>query len=109
MNSKKKIYFIQTHPTSWNSVKPIFNLLNNNNKFYVKVLVVPTKEIMKNEQDLKNYYSQYKTLIKNDSLIFSYDYLNDNWFDISVSPADFIFFNRPYDSELVHNNYKSKN
>ena len=39
---------------------------------------------------------------------FSYDYLNDNWFDISVSPADFIFFNRPYDSELVHNNYKSK-
>ena len=105
----KEVIFIQTHPASWNSVKPVFDKLSNNESFDVKVLVVPTKEMLNNEIALDEYYQKYTKMINVNFLIFSFNFSNKTWYDLKTKPPYYIFFNRPYDSELPNSKYRSRN
>lgn len=105
----KEVIFIQTHPASWNSVKPVFDKLSNNESFDVKVLVIPTKEMLNNEIALDEYYQKYTKMISVNFLIFSFNFSNKTWYDLKTKPPYYIFFNRPYDSELPNSKYRSRN
>lgn len=102
------IVFIQTFPAAWNSVKPIFDKLILNEKFKVIVLVVPSNRDVSYKKKVDSMYNQYLKKIDNKYLIKSYDYETKKWFNIKDLRPNYVFYNRPYDQELVNKNYRSK-
>lgn len=101
------IVFIQTFPSGWNSVKPIFDKLILNEKFIVKVLVVPSNRDIYDKKKIDFIYNQYFKKIDNKYLIKSFDNQTNEWFNLKDLRPTYVFYNRPYDQELVNKNYRS--
>ena len=80
-----------------------------NKKFTVKVLVVPSNRDINDVKKIDLIYNLYFEKIHDSYLIKSFDSKNNKWFNLKSLSPSYVFYNRPYDQELVNKNYRSKN
>ena len=106
-SGRKTIVFYQIYPSGWNSVKPIYESFLKNPNFRTIVLVSPNIKDVKESNNNCDAYSFYSSNINKENLVLSYNFATSEWFDLQALKPDFVFYNRPYNSEIPHKSFKS--
>lgn len=95
---KINILFICWRPSIWESLKPIYEELLNDNRYNVTILAIPNKKQVQNidynheiyeSEGAEEFWKEYKC-------INGYDYSTKKWFNIKKIKPDFVFFQQPY-------------
>ena len=96
----KIIVFFQIYSAGWNSVKPIYEDFLKKPNFKTIVLVSPnTEDIKKSNTSCKNY-NFFRENVNEENLVFAYNFTTAEWFNLKSLRPDFVFYNRPYNSEI---------
>ena len=107
---KKKIniVFVCHRPAVWGSLFSVYNALENDELFDVKIVAIPNKkEMPKLGFEHENYISEgAEDFWKTYGCINGYDYETREWLDLRTLQPDYVFFQMPYNIVRVHQ-YKS--
>ena len=89
------VIFLVIHDSVW-KYEGIFNLLEKDPKFDVKVVVIPM--VQGGEVDMSNYQQTLKYFTNsNYSAVSSYDSISNTWLDIKkLTQPDIVFFTNPH-------------
>ena len=95
-NDPIKICFLVQMSELWDKEKAIYNALNNDNHFYVELVVIPPYDIVNKRIDTlytDNYFFEtYPQAIR--------AYRENKWLDIKEKKHDYVFYQRPYNAYL---------
>ena len=106
---RRVLYFVQTFPAGWNSVKPLFLESKSRSNLEIKILVCPIDIDDANLIDYDLWLDTLKLECGKDYIIEAFDRKNGSWFDISTVKPDYIFYNRPYEGDLINHAYRPSN
>jgi hypothetical protein len=106
-NDRKTIVFYQIYPPAWNSVKPIYEAFLKNPNYNAVILVSPTIEDIKKSNSSCDAYKFFSAIIDKENLIFSYSFSKCKFFDLKTLKPNFVFYNRPYNSEIPDKRLRS--
>ena len=106
---RRVLYFVQTFPAGWNSVKPLFLEAKSRSNLEIKILVCPIDIDDANLIDYDLWLDTLKLECGKDYIIEAFDRKNGSWFDISTVKPDYIFYNRPYEGDLINHAYRPSN
>ena len=99
---KIKVVFLCQYIPCWNKLSRIFEEMQHDGRFEVKIIAVPEKI---NNIDDRNYM-YFSERYGKDVVIDAYK--ESEWYDIRKENADYVFLQRPYDQYLPEL-YRSKN
>lgn len=89
-NKKKRIVFLCSEPTSWNSLKTIYMAAKADNRAEIFLLAVP---------NYTKTNEMYQFLKENDCNVID-AYANDEWFNLEKFKPDIIIQQTPYNAQL---------
>lgn len=93
------IVFICHRPAVWGSLKKVYEIMKNNNRFNVHILAIPNKkEIPGKWLHHEEYESEgAEEFWTGDDVICGYNYETHEWFDLKSLAPDYVFYQQPYD------------
>lgn len=100
INGKITVIFLCQNTVLWNKHRIIFENMQNDDRYSVKILAVP--EI--NSKNKNEFFEYYKN-IYSDKVIDARK--GNGWFDLKELQPDYVFLQRPYDQYLPKE-YRSK-
>lgn len=109
-HEKINVVFICHRPAVWDSLKNVYNALNNDNDFNVFIIAIPNKkELPKKGLNHEIYESEgAEQFWAGYNCINGYNYETKEWYDIRQLSPDYVFYQQPYNDTRCES-YKSWN